>query len=125
MTPLKNSRHEAFAVALAGGNSVVAAYQAAGFKRDHNNAKRLAARTEVKARVKELKEAIAQELVLNKGMVIRGIASIIEAKPQGEPTYRDKLGALGLAVKVLGMDKVEHKLSSSITIQIYEDELNY
>jgi hypothetical protein len=51
MKPLSNPSHEAFARALASGDTQMEAYQATHYKPHSSNASRLANRPEIKARV--------------------------------------------------------------------------
>lgn len=63
--PLKNSRHEAFALALSTGKTAAAAYKEAGYKPDNceGHASRLAGIGTVKARIKWLKAQRAAKVV--------------------------------------------------------------
>jgi phage terminase small subunit len=58
-----------FAQALATGKSVTEAYALAGFKKDKGNASRLAANKSVAARVRELKETIAEKVIMTQAEV--------------------------------------------------------
>jgi len=51
---LKNARHEAFAQALAAGNSASEAYIAAGYKESRSAASRLSAKVNISQRVAEI-----------------------------------------------------------------------
>lgn len=63
MPMLRNPRHEAFAVFLAKGYSQIKAYCAAGYKRDPAHASTLAGKANVKARVAELREEVARNVI--------------------------------------------------------------
>jgi hypothetical protein len=56
MPALANSRHEAFAQALARGSSATAAYVEAGYKQNRHNAAALAREKHIRTRVNELQE---------------------------------------------------------------------
>lgn len=62
MPSLKNTRHEAFAQALAKGRSADDAYQQAGFKPHRGNASRLSSNESVRRRVAELQERGAKKV---------------------------------------------------------------
>ncbi|MBN8189534.1 terminase small subunit [Salipiger thiooxidans] len=60
MPTLKNARHEAFAQALAAGETADAAYIAAGYKPNRHNAARLKTNEHISARVEEIMSAGAR-----------------------------------------------------------------
>lgn len=62
MPVLKNAKHERFAQGVAEGKTATDAHEAAGFKRNDGNASKLAARPEVRARVKEITGAAAEKV---------------------------------------------------------------
>lgn len=66
MGPLKNTRHECFAQAMAQGKTATDAYVIAGFKPDDGNASKLAAKPDVQARIQEItgKAALRAEVTL-------------------------------------------------------------
>jgi phage terminase small subunit len=61
--PLKNTRHEKFAQALAAGETADAAYTLAGFKPNRGNATRLKLNESIFDRVQEIKGAVAEKIV--------------------------------------------------------------
>lgn len=61
MPVLKNAKHEAFAQAVAKGKTQDEAYAAIGFKPHRQNAHRLMTRDDVKARVLEIKNRVAEK----------------------------------------------------------------
>ncbi len=61
MPPLRNTRWERFAQALARGETQIAAHADAGYKADDANAQRLQARDEIRGRVAELIEEERQK----------------------------------------------------------------
>jgi phage terminase small subunit len=104
---LNNSRHEAFAHALARGMAVEAAFVEAGYARNSGNASRLNGKESIVARVVELKQ-LAQDMrnlsnhrvVLTEEWVIEQlIGVVIDAKA------RDKLDSAGAnkALHLLGL----------------------
>jgi phage terminase small subunit len=64
MPPIPNTRHEAFAQALAKGKSAAEAYTEAGYKGDRTAASRLSTNVNVKARVAELQGRAAQKAIV-------------------------------------------------------------
>ncbi len=60
MAPLKNARHERFAQALFWGKSAHQAYIDAGYKPCRQNAARLTTNDDVRGRLTELQEAVAE-----------------------------------------------------------------
>lgn len=77
--PLKNARHERYALGLAKGLSADAAYQEAGFKASRGNAIRLKANENVKARVLELQSRVAQKTVVDAAWLLDRLAEEVEA----------------------------------------------
>ncbi|HEY1472946.1 MAG TPA: terminase small subunit [Pseudolabrys sp.] len=61
MPPLKNNRHERFALALAEGRSATEAYSQAGYKPCRQNAARLMTKDDIKARLAELQAVAAKK----------------------------------------------------------------
>jgi phage terminase small subunit len=64
MPPIPNTRHEAFAQALAKGKSAAEAYKLAGYKPNEGNCIRLKGNERVQARVAELQNKAAQKAVV-------------------------------------------------------------
>ncbi len=71
--PLRNTRHEAFAQALAKGMTADAAYRQAGYKPDRGHASRLAANGSIQARVVEITAKAAARAEITKADVLRGL----------------------------------------------------
>ena len=76
MPALKNSRHEAFAQALAKGQSADEAYQSAGFKPNRGNASRLKANENIEARVAEIVNAGAGRAEIDVARVLKEFGRI-------------------------------------------------
>ena len=68
MTVLKNAKYELFAQYLAQGLKQADAHEKAGFKRNDGNASKLAAKPEIDARIKELKEIGAEKAAVAIGV---------------------------------------------------------
>jgi hypothetical protein len=64
MPVLSNARYERFAQSVAGGMSLVVAYEEAGYKRDANHACHLRAKPHVRARILELQRESAQHFAM-------------------------------------------------------------
>jgi phage terminase small subunit len=86
MPALINSRHEAFAQALARGMSATGAYKEAGYRGSRHNAATLARKKHIKTRVAELQEeqvAINQQetaaAVANARVTVEGLIADLEA----------------------------------------------
>jgi phage terminase small subunit len=76
MAPLKNTRHELFAQALARGEVLEEAYEQAGFKRDASNARKLLyqkvpASSLIQGRVEELKQEGAEKNAITVDRVLQ------------------------------------------------------
>ena len=68
MPVLKNAKYELFAQYLAQGMKQADAHEKAGFKRNDGNASKLAAKPEIDARIKELKEIGAEKAAVAIGV---------------------------------------------------------
>src|SRR4029077_16490723 len=83
MGVLANAKWELFAQEIAKGIGVVEAYANAGYAPNDGNGSTLAAKDEVKARIKEIKEGIAQAvadaLVLDRTKLLAELAKIANA----------------------------------------------
>lgn len=121
---LENSRHEAFAQALAQGQTADAAYEAAGYKADRGHASRLASNGNVVARVRELQEATAATASMSREQAVKMCVEILQAPPSSAhldnplcelkmgkdgpyAVYPDKKGILDRLSKMLGWDEPE------------------
>jgi hypothetical protein len=101
MAPLRNTRHETFARALAEGKSISEAYGAAGYKPSRPHASRLATKGNIQGRVAELQGAAAEETENTIESLIREAADIQErATKAGQ--YSAAVGALIAKTKLLG-----------------------
>jgi phage terminase small subunit len=108
---LKNARHEAFAHAIARGQSIDAAYVGAGYSRNSGNASRLNDNERIVARVVELKALVQNmrnlsnhRIVLNEAWVIEQlIGVVIDAKAKDPADSAGANKALNLLGLHLGM----------------------
>lgn len=70
MPTLSNSRQERFAQALVAGHTADAAYKEAGYQPCRSHASRLAAKGHIRARVQELQDQTATQVVINRAGVL-------------------------------------------------------
>lgn len=136
MPALKNTRHEAFAQALASGSTMDEAYAKAGFAPNRQNAHRLTTNDDVAARVKELQEQTAKKASMTRADLVDWCERVLRAKPSDASADSDicetvmtkmgpftklcdKGGAFDRLVKLCGWnepDKIEHSGTVKITI---------
>lgn len=110
---LSNKQHEAFAQALNNGLSAVDAYETAGFKRIHADAKELAKQPDVVARVEELANIETALSEVEENLTQRMLMDLINPKSIAHAdaimqAYRNmtlarSLGEIGHANKALEM----------------------
>jgi phage terminase small subunit len=70
MPPLRNPRHELFALYMAKGMTKTAAHEAAGYRRNGANAAALASRLTIAKRVAELRQRAARHAVVTAARLI-------------------------------------------------------
>jgi len=100
MPVLKNARHEAFAQALATGMTRDAAYAAAGYKPDRQNAFRLTTIDAVMTRVIELSDRAAQKAEWTAADRLSSLKRISEAAEKNDP--RVSVSAIAEANRMQG-----------------------
>ena len=108
--PLKNSKHERFAQAVAAGKSADEAYWIAGYKPDRAHASRLAANGNIRGRVLELQNAAAIKVEVTLQSLIEEAADIQErATKAGQ--YSAAIAALIVKAKLAGrwVERAEQK----------------
>ncbi len=89
MTPLKNTRHEAFAQARARNLPADTAYREAGYKPDRGHASKLASKSSVVARIREIQAAAATATVLTIAEKRAFLARLVRATAVSEPSDSD------------------------------------
>jgi hypothetical protein len=123
MSALKNPRHEVFALARFRALTVPEAYREAGYegKGDHNCTV-VNRRADVRARIAELHQGVAERIAYEKLDAVKDLVTIIRALPsearKGHPLaegrwsskgrfYRfpDKLEALAQLIRLMGWDE--------------------
>ena len=107
--PLKNSKHERFAQAVAAGKSADEAYWTAGYKPDRAHGSRLAANGNIRARITELQNAAAE----GAGVTLNGLireAAYIQQKAVEARQFSAAIAALIAKAKLAGrwIERGEH-----------------
>ena len=107
--PLKNSKHERFAQAVAAGKSADEAYWTAGYKPDRAHGSRLAANGNIRARVTELQNIAAQGTGVTINSLIREAADIQERAVEARQ-FSAAVAALIAKAKLAGrwIERGEH-----------------
>lgn len=113
MPVLRNSRHEAFAQALAKGKSADEAYQDAGFKPHRGNASRLSANESIEKRVEEIKTRVAEKAEWTSADRLKMLADIAKANKGKDP--RVTVSAIAEANKMQGSHAVVRHQIGGIT----------
>lgn len=93
MAPLKNARHEKFALALAEGKSATEAYTFAGYKPCRKNAARLTTKDDIKARLAEIQAAAAKATEVT-------VESLLQ-ELEGARKRADSLDQLNAAIRTI------------------------
>ncbi len=131
MPALKNTRHEAFAQALASGSTMNEAYAKSGYKSDRGHASRMAANGSITKRVEELIRETAQKASMTRADLVDWCERVLRAKPSEASadsdicqtvmtkagpftSLCDKGGAFDRLVKLCGWNEPE-KLEMGIT----------
>lgn len=100
MPALKNAKHEAFAQGLARGLSASEAYVEAGYKESRSAASRLSTNVNVRRRVEELSERIAEKAEWTAAQRLAALKRICEAAEMEDP--RVAVSAIAEANKMQG-----------------------
>lgn len=113
--PLKNARHERFAQELAKGQTKLKAYVAAGYRPDAGAATRLSGNVNVKARLTELKQKVAEKTGVTVADITQRLLNIAQkGEKDGQPAMLSVARASLMDVaKLNGMivDKTSRELS--------------
>ncbi|WP_422366399.1 hypothetical protein [Pelagibius sp.] len=115
MSALKNTRHEAFAQALAKGMTADAAYEAAGYKPNRGNATTLKAKQSVRDRVAELTEKAAKKVMVT----VESLAGELEQARSLAIIEKQPSAAVGATMgkaKLFGLGVENRRLSGSVQI---------
>lgn len=100
MPVLRNSKHEAFAQALAKGGTADDAYAAAGFSPHRSNAARLSAKDSIRARVAEIKSRVADKAEWSAADRLIALKAIYDASAKED--RRTAISAIAEANKMQG-----------------------
>ena len=117
--PLRNTRHEAFAQALAKGMTADTAYRMAGYRAHRGSASRLRANANIQRRVAEITANAAVRAEVTKADVLRGLMREAGMIPEDTPKDSNasaRIAALRLLGLELGMfaEKREHDVSDKL-----------
>lgn len=100
MPVLKNARHERFAQALAKGMSATDAYSSAGYKGDRTAASRLSTNVNVRRRVDEIKNKVAEKAEWTAAERLLALKTIFDR--EAEKDARVAISAIAEANKMQG-----------------------
>ncbi len=108
MPDLKNVRHELFCRGLVAGKTADQAYQDGGYKASRAHASRLAAKGNIRQRVSELHQSVAQAATVDRAWVFQQMRDLYEkttAAPADGPTWSPATakGLLDMFGKEMGM----------------------
>jgi len=112
MPILKNARHEAFAQAIAKGQTSDQAYQTAGFSANRGNATRLKAKESVSQRVDELLSKAAERTLVTIDSVtseLEEARALALATKQSAAAVTASMGKAKLHKLLIERAEVEHK----------------
>lgn len=115
MPPLKNTRHEAFAQALAKGMSQEDAYADAGFKPHRQNASRLITNDDVRRRVTELQAKTVKKVEIT----VDSLAAELEEARAIALTEKQTSAAVSATMgkaKLFGLGSETRKLTGTIQV---------
>ena len=119
------AKQEAFAQAIAGGmnqsDAYRSAYSAGKMKPEtvQQTASRLMADRKVSARVKELREELANKSLWTREQSIAVLASVVDA---GEAKHSDKIGAVKVLNEMQGFNApVKLDVAGSVSINVHFD----
>lgn len=118
MPVLDNPRHEAFAQALAKGNSASEAYALAGYRRNEGNAGRLNRNEQVQRRVAELQAMLLDRMVVDREWVLAKLIENATNNQEANPNASNK--ALELIGKELGMF-VDRTENTNINVDVSDE----
>lgn len=112
---LKNAKHEAFAQALAKGQSASDAYVTAGYNESRSAASRLSTNVNIANRIKELQSKAAERAIVTIEDIARQLDEDREFARQCGSASASVAATMGKA-KVLGLvtDKTESKTELSV-----------
>ena len=100
MPVLKNTRHEAFAQALAKGMTATDAYTGAGYKGDRTAASRLSTNVNVVSRVDQIKNRVAEKAEWSAAERLSALKGIFDASAKDD--RRTAIAAIAEANKMQG-----------------------
>lgn len=119
MPVLKNSRHEKFAQLLAEGKSATDAYAEAGYSGDRTAASRLSTNANIRQRVDEIKNRVAEKAEWSAADRLIALKSIYDKVEPNDP--RVAISAIAEANKMQGSyapSKLQHTGANGGPVQI-------
>jgi hypothetical protein len=119
---LDNPRHEAFAQALAKGNTQVEAYEIAGFKPNDANATRLTGNDRVRARVAELQSRAAAKTVVTLESLLAE-AEEVRSKALADGQYAPAISAIKEKGILAGIRVEKRENTNRSANEMSDDEL--
>jgi hypothetical protein len=121
---LKNPRHERFSQELAIGKSADEAYRAAGYKSDRAHASRLAANSNIRARVTELQNVTAEKAGVTLNSLIGEAADIQQSAVKAQ-AYSAAVAALTAKAKLAGLwiERGEHS-NTNVNYAVSDEPLS-
>lgn len=127
MPVLRNARHEAFAQALAAGQSASDAYVTAGYRQSRSAASRLSTNVNIERRVREIKARAADKAEWTAADRLIGLKTIYDNTVSADP--RVAISAIAEANKMQGSHAAQkHQHSGSIgtydLTKLSDDELD-
>jgi len=115
MPPLKNTRHEAFAQALAKGQSQEDAYAEAGFKPHRQNASRLITNDDVRRRVTELQAKTVKKVEITVDSLAQELEEARAIALKEKQTSAAVSATMGKA-KLFGLGSETRKLTGTVQV---------
>ena len=106
---LRNTKHELFALALAKGDTATRAYAAAGFKGHRSNASRMIANDIIKARVRELQQAVAEKHIVTQ------VEALTELKKIGFSRINKAVRWGGRKVQLVNSDELDDDTVAAVS----------
>ncbi|HET8705535.1 MAG TPA: hypothetical protein VFM46_04450 [Pseudomonadales bacterium] len=110
MGPLKNTRHERFALGLAEGLCACESYEAAGYKANRGNACRLKANESIQSRVLELQQAAAKDTKVTVESLIAEL-ELARTKATDLNQFSAAVRATGEKIKLSGLATTKLEIS--------------
>lgn len=127
MPVLRNTKHEAFAQALAKGNNASDAYILAGYRKSRSAASRLSTNVNIERRVREIQNKVSEKAEWSAADRLASLKKIHDAQLEGDP--RVAIQAIAEANKMQGSHAAQkHQHTGAIgtydLAKLSDDELD-